>query len=300
MIISHEIARMAMAGVQILTNGELFVSYEGKIPSDFESALKIVQKHPQEFKNLTLQVMNEMQYFPIVFGKLVKTRLNQKGYLASQLIESVFDLERKVEQRLERIIPNVIGISTITSEHQNTASDKNLGYKTDEIARNLLAEILLLDFLVYAGFVSIERPYSQSLPHVDILAIKEHKKYAIEVARKKEFSQWETLEFGSLEDCESSANLQKMRSLLSSVLKKKDKQFFRIINAGTIDNNVIRVVAVKTSDYGFAECASEAEKIIQNILSVTENFSRVDCVWFIPNVSIEQGKWICRSKACHR
>lgn len=297
MKITHEIARKALAGAQILTNGELFASYEGKIPSDFLSALKIVQRHPQEFKNLTLHVMNEMQYFPVVLGKLVKTRLRQQGYLASPLIESVFDLERKVEQRLERIIPNVLGINTITSEHLNTANNKTSGRDTDEIARNLLAEILLLDFLVCTGFEAIERPYSQSLPHVDILAEKEQKEYVIEVTRKKEFSQWETLEFGSLEDCKHSANLQKMRSLLSSILKKKDEQFFRIINAGTIDDNAIRVVAVKTSDYGFAECASEAEKIIQNILSAPENFIHIDCVWFVPNVSIEQSKWICRSKA---
>jgi len=70
-----------------------------------------------------------------------------------------------------------------------------------------------------------------------------------------------------------------------------------MMNAGTIDNNVIRVVAVKTSDYGFAECASEAEKVIRNILSVPEKFSYIDCVWFIPNVSKEQSKWICRSTA---
>jgi len=226
MTISPEIARKAIAAAQILTNGELFASYEGKIPSDFQSALKIVQNHPQEFKSLILQVMNEMQYFPVVFGKLVKIRLHQQGYLASPLIDAVFDIERTIEQRLKRIIPNVIGIDTITSEHLNTGKGKNLGQKTDETARNLLAEILLLDFLVMAGFHTIERPYSQTLAHVDILAQKEKEMYAIEVIRKEEFSHWETLEFGDLEDCESSANLQKMRSLLSSVFKKKDDQFF--------------------------------------------------------------------------
>jgi len=294
MNISSEIARKAIAGAQILNNGELFASYEGKIPSDCDSAIRNVQNNPHEFKQLVLQTMNEMQYFPAVFGRLVKKRLHQQGYLASPLIESVFDFERTIEKRLERIIPNVFGIETITSEHVNISKNKNQGYETDEIARNLLAEILLLDYLIQAGFYAIERPYSQSLPHVDIIAEKEQQIYAIEVTRKKEFSDWETLDFSNLENCESLANLDKIRSLLSSILKKKNDQFLRILNAGTIAHNAIRVVAIKTSDYGFSECASEVESIIQNILSALNEWKYIDCVWFVPNTSLEQSKWVYR------
>jgi hypothetical protein len=294
MQISPEVARKAIAGAQILTNGELFASYEGKIPSDYDSAIRIVQNNPHEFKQLVLQIMNEMQYFPSFFGKLVKTRLHQQGYLASPLIDSVFDFERTIEKRLERIVANVFGIETIASEHVNVSNNKNQGYKTDEIARNLLAEILVLDFLGQAGFYAIERPYSQSLPHVDIIAKREQQIYAIEVTRKKEFSDWETLEFSDLEDCESPDNLEKMRSLLSGVLKKKNDQFYRVLMAGTIANNAIRVVGIKTSDYGFSECASEVDAIIQNMLSALNEWEYIDCVWFVPNTSLEQSKWVYR------
>jgi hypothetical protein len=294
MIISPEIARRALMGAQILTKGELFASYEGKIPDECAYAIKVVQKNPSAFKQLALQTMNEMQYFPLIFGKLVKTRLSQQGFLASPLIESVFNAEKPVEKRLERITLSVSGIESITSEHNNLSRAKDKGVETDEIARNLLAEILLLDFLVQSGFSKITRPYSQSQPHVDVIAEKEQQAYAFEVTRKKEFSNWETLEFGNLENCESPANLEKMYSLLSSVLKKKNDQFLRVLNAGTISDNTIRVVSIKTSDYGFSECANEAAVIIQEILSIPDNWVYIDCVWLVPNISLEQSKWVCR------
>lgn len=226
MTLTIAIAKKAMMGVQILTNGELFASYEGSVPDECISAIKMVQDHPDDFKYLVLQTMNEMQHFSRIFGKLVKNRLNQQGFLASPLIQAVFDYDRAVEKRLERISSRVRSIDSIISEHINIKKDKDKGSETDDIAKNLLAEILLLDFLVQAGFSEIERPYSQNQPHVDIVAKKDQQIYAIEVTRKKEFSSWETLEFGNLENCESPANLEKMRSLLSSAIKKKNDQFF--------------------------------------------------------------------------
>lgn len=294
MTLTIAIAKKAMMGAQILTNGELFASYEGSVPDECVSAIKMVQDHPDDFKYLVLQTMNEMQHFSRIFGKLVKNRLNQQGFLASPLIQSVFDYDRAVEKRLERISSRTRNIDSIISEHINVKKEKDKGSETDDIAKNLLAEILLLDFLVQAGFSEIERPYSQNQPHVDIVAKKDQQIYAIEVTRKKEFSSWETLEFGNLENCESPVNLEKMRSLLSSAIKKKNHQFFRVLSAGTISNNAIRVVAIKTSDYGFSECANEAEAIVQEILSVQGKWAYVDCVWLIPNISLEQSKWVCR------
>lgn len=294
MKITFEVAQKAIMGAQILTDGELFASYEGRIPDECVSAIKSVQDDMSGFRQLVLETMKQMPYFSTVFGKLVNIRLNQEGFLSSPLLFAVFDPERPVDKRLRRIGENVLGIESIVSEHLNISKDKDKGKVTDEIARNLLAEILLLDFLVEAGFSEITRPYSKNQPHVDVIAVKEQQVYAIEVTRKKEFSDWETLEFGNLEDCKNPTNLQKMRSLLSSVFKKKNDQFFRALSAGAITSNAIKVVAVKTSDYGFSECANEAEAIIRAIFSLPDNWIYIDCVWLVPNVSLEQSKWVCR------
>lgn len=276
-------------GAQIMSNGELFASYSGHVPEEYLLAIKSVEDNPSGFKQLVLDNLKTIPLFARYFGRLVKTRLNQSGYLSSPLVAAVFDANRPVEKRLGRITDTgIVGLESLSKEYRHTSKE------IDKIARDLLAEILVLDFLVALGFTDIERPFSRSQAHVDILTSKSGQVYAIEVTRKQEINNWETIEFGSLEDCTHSNNLNKIQSVLQNALRKKNNQFSRAIAAETIRSEVRKVVAIKTSDYGFAECSEQAEKILKPLLTNTEHFRYIDCVWLIPNVEPKQSKWICR------
>jgi len=184
-------------------------------------------------------------------------------------------------------------LESLKKEYRHVSKAPDKGYETDKVARDLLSEILVLDFLVQLGFSDVERPFSKSESHVDVVANKNGWLYSIEVTRKKEINDWETLQFGNLEDCHNKNNLDRMHRILRRALRKKNDQFSRAITAGTIKLKTIKVVGIKTSDYGFAECVGQAEEIIRSLLAVGA-YSFIDCVWLIPNVEPHDSRWVCR------
>ena len=83
--------------------------------------------------------------------------------------------------------------------------------------------------------------------------------------------------------------------MLRACLGKKNWQFARAIAVGTVDVEARKVVAIKTSDYGFAECSEQAETILRNLLVISQDeFEHIDCVWLLPNVESRDSKWICK------
>lgn len=286
-MITKDIARKAIMGSQIITSGELLASYDGRIPVECRDALNVVLEQWAEFKQLVLDTLQEMPLFSRYFGQFVISRLNQQDSLSSPLIDVVFDEDRPIEKRLERIVAaNVKGLDSIVKEYRRTSKD------LDKTSRDLLAEILVLDFLVRLGFSNIERPFSDEDAHVDVLAAKNGRLYAIEITRKQQVDNWKPIEFGNLEDCDHQDNLKKIRSVLWNALRKKNYQFFRAVVAGTIASNTLKVVAIKTSDYGFVECVTQAEEILENLIT-DEKLKHIDCVWLIPNVNPTDSRWIC-------
>ena len=294
-VITDAVACKAIMGAQIMSKGELFASYNGRVPDDNLSALKIVQGAPSEFKCLVLSKLDTIPFFSKYFGNLLKIRLNQEGYLSSSFIGVVFDNPNLVEERLRNITKSgVVGLEFIKKEYRHVSKSPSKGDETDKVVRDLLAEILVLDFLVQLGFIDIERPFSQSQPHIDVLAKRDGQIYAIETTRKQEINDWKTLKFGNLEDCDHKDNLEKIQLVLWRTLWKKNDQFSRAVASETVSARATKVVAIKTSDYGFAECAEQAEEILKRLLANTDKLKYVDCVWLLPNIEPDQSKWLCR------
>src|SRR5574337_754336 len=80
-------------------------------------------------------------------------------------------------------------------------------------------------------------------------------------------------------------------------LEDKDEQFCRALDAHTISDLSVKVIAIKTSDYGFAECIEQATKITQELLSEKDRWQHIDCVWFLPNVDVSQSRWVYKQAA---
>jgi len=160
---------------------------------------------------------------------------------------------------------------------------------------DLLAEILVLDFLVQLTFSGVCKvPEQGNKAHIDIVAQKDGKCYAIEVTRKKDIKGWKSLAYGRLEDCDAPTNQDKIRNLLWKALSSKEDQFSRSLDASTVDCSMTRVVAIKTSDFGFAECIDQAEWIAHELLARPNEWRHVDCIWLVPNVDVKQSRWVCR------
>ncbi|RME57171.1 hypothetical protein D6779_09225 [Candidatus Parcubacteria bacterium] len=286
-------ARKAIMGAQILADGELLASYNGRAPDECLVALKLVQGNPDEFIQLVFDELSKSHLFSEYFGPLVKIRLRQQGYLASPLIGVLFDEPNPIEARLQRIRENgVSGLEYLKREYRHVSKSPDKGDETDKVARDLLAEILVIDFLVQLNFSNITRPFSKDQPHIDVLAMKDEQYYAIEITRKQEVDNWKTIEFGNLEDCSHQDNLDKIRSVLRNALWKKNGQFSRAVAAGTIISNSLKVVAIKTSDYGFAECIDQAKNILEDLI-LDPKLEYIDCVWVIPNIDPTSSEWLC-------
>lgn len=163
--------------------------------------------------------------------------------------------------------------------------------------RNLLAEVLVLDFLVKSGFVNIAKISRKDKPHIDISAEKDGRIYAIDATRKQEITNWEAEPGTNLEDCASQKNQLKIRRLIMQALEDKDEQLCRAINARTIFDSSVKFVAIKTSDYGFAECIEQAAKVAQELLSENDRWRFTDCIWLLPNVDVSQSRWIYKHGA---
>jgi len=225
----------------------------------------------------------------------VSSRLDQTEVLASPLILSIINNEyQQIEERLNRI-RNIPGVEALKKYRASKKS--NMGSNTDDKARGLFAEILVLDFLMELNFTGIQKlPESTSGAHIEFIACRDQKKYAIEVTRKQEIEGWE-IDTNNMEDCAHPSNQDKIRGLLKKALVSKNNHFLRAITSDTIDSSSIKVLAIKSSDYGFAECIDQAEKIAGELLSERGNWECVESIWLIPSVHVCQSRWVFKSLA---
>jgi hypothetical protein len=293
--ITNETVRQAALGASIINNRELFVSHDGKVPQECVDAAKLIQADYEQFRQLVWKRLEQLPLTKKYFGKLVRARLKQKGILASPIISVIFDDYQTLEQRLNNV-KSVSGIESLKNEYRGS-EDFLQGGITDAVMRNLLAEITVLDFLIKLGFVNIRKISRKDKPHIDIAAEREGQGHAIDATRKQEVSDWEVEPSTNLEDCKSHKNQLEIRRLIMQTLEDKNKQFCRALHAHTISDSVVKVVAIKTSDYGFAECIEQATRIAQELLSEKDRWQHIDCVWLLPNVDVSQSRWVYKQGA---
>lgn len=296
--ITPEIVRLAIWGTALQSNPRLRRP-SGSTMQKCMKAIEIIQENREEFDALLWQRLAGMPLTKYMFGPLIRRRLNQNDVLNSPIVSVVFDEHQGLESRLSNLF--LPGVQELRKEYRGSNNPEQ-GDITDQQARNMLAEILVLDFLVKLGFSNVRKVVSSNdKAHIDISAEHTGRHYAIEVTRKQEITDWETLampwEGDHLEDCDNPDNHKKIRNLLIKALKDKEKQFSHAISDGTISGSVIKVVAIKPSDYGFAECIDQATRIAGELLSEAENWPHVDCIWLVPNVEITESRWLCSQPA---
>jgi len=288
-----ETVRKAIMGATISNSGELYASY-GEIPQQCIDAACIICDNYAEFEKILQERLSSLPMIHHFFGRLIRNRLQQKGILGSPIIRAIFDDGQSLEQRLSRI-QSVPGVDGLRREYRGS-NHPDLGYLTDEAIVDFIAEVLVLDFLARLGFSEISKVLeTSSRAHLDIMAEWSGKCYAVEVARKREVHGWQMLPYGNLEDCDAPSNQNRIRKALLHILASKENQFSRAVEVGTIDSTVVKVVAIRTSDYGFAECISQAERIGRELLAETGNWEHIDCIWLIPNTSVKESRWLCKS-----
>lgn len=289
-VITIDIVRKAIHGAAIANNGELFAQHDGKIPSEFIRCAKIIQDNYEQFQQLVWKRLENLQYTKKYFGKLIRARLKQKGILVSPIISVIFDDFQTLEKRLNNV-SSISGMELLRNEYRGS-KDSLHGDITDAIMRNMLAEVHVLDFLIQSGFVNIRKISRKDKAHIDIFAEKDGLSYAIDVTRKQEVTYWKIKSETNLEDCNSRENQLKIRHLIKQELANKDEQFRRSLDANTISDLTVKVVAVKTSDYGFAECIEQVSRITEELLSEEGQWQYLDAVWLLPNVDVKQSRWV--------
>lgn len=293
--VSEETVRKAILKAAIVNNRDLFVSYNGKVPQECIDAAKVIQDNYEQFRQLVWKRLETLPLIKKHFGNLIRARLKQKGILASPIISVLFDDYQTLEQRL-RNIQSISGIESFRSEYRGS-NFLLQGSITDSVMHNLLAEILALDFLIKLGFSNIRKISRKDKSHVDIAADKDGRTFALDVTRKHEVSNWEIESATNLEDCKNHQNQLEIRRIIIQALDDKDEQFCRALHAHTISDSAVKVVAIKTSDYGFSNCIEEAAVITEEILSEMNRWQYIDCVWLLPNLDVSQSYWVYKKTA---
>jgi hypothetical protein len=291
--VTEELVRKAILGAAIVNSRELFASYGGRVPQECIDAARVIQSNHEEFRHLVWKSLESLPFTKRVFGRLIRARLGQRGILASPIITVIFDDYQTLEQRLSNI-QSVPGVESWRAEYRGSNAFSQ-GDTTDALIRNLLAEVLALDFLLKLQFTNVQKLSFKGKAHIDILAERDGGSFAIDATRKQEVAQWESEVSTGLEDCNSDRNQMEIRRLLVRTLNDKDEQFHRALVAETVSASAVKVVAVKTSDYGFSHCIEEAGFIAHDLLSAREMWPIIDCIWLLPNVDVAQSKWVCRS-----
>jgi hypothetical protein len=228
-ILTKEIVIQAIRWASIQNNPELlWETYAGKMPQECIAAIKAIQNHDEQFRQLIRERLEKLPLTKEYFGSLIEARLKQKGILESPIFSQIFSdpRESELEQRLNNI-QVVSGVESLRTEYPGSNNPKPLkGNDTDLAMYSLLAEITTLDFLISLGFVNIHKVIAPQtgIAHVDISAERDGQNYCIEVIRKPENNGWKInsdmgLETG-LEDCQSYKNQKKI--WLSGICRDSD------------------------------------------------------------------------------
>lgn len=294
--ISKEIVQKAIRRATMPNGTELSTEFEKREFLECIEAEKFVMDNKDQLEDLLSSCLQEFPMTEKYFGNLIKARLKQDEILTSPIISMIFLNECQIlEQRLNDI-QTIKGIELLGREYAGD-NEKSKGKNTDETIRNLNAEILTLDFLIKEKFINISKVSikDKSKHQIDIIAEKDQKSYAIEVTRKREIVDWEIDDATNLEDCRNLRNCVKICYHIIQALNDKNKQFRDAITDGTIQSSHIKVLALKTSDYGFSECIEQAKIIASELLSFRQRWENIDGIWLIPN-TIEKSHWIYRKR----
>lgn len=291
--ITTEVVRKAVMGADIRNNPVMLVeTYNNEVPAECLSAIEVLRNN---HAGLMEWLQNRLLAYPLInefFGRLIEVRLTQRGILRCPIFRALCDDERNLELRLERT-RLVAGVEEIKNEyHASSQPDE-----TDKNILNLWAEILILDFMLQLGFSDIRRVLKQKAAHLDIMGLYGGKQCAIEVTRKQEVADWQTVPYGNLEDCGSLENHLKICQSLLRTLKNKNDQLARALSAATVSPSAVKVLAIKTSDFGFSQCADEVAKFARMLLIELKSWNNFDCIWFVPNSEASESRWICKDES---
>ena len=260
-------------------------------PENLENNINKVYEQMNKFKNKVKRKLDEFPNIKKFFGKIILVRIKQNDLLTSNILSILFDDENRLEKRLSRIV-DIPGVEELTKEYK-PATGVDKGELNEYIARELLAEILILNFILDQGFINISKlPLSGSMSRIDINAEKNGINYVFEVTHKKNMKTLPTLAFGNLEDCNRPESEKIIKKLIESTLKDKNNQLRKVFDYNA-RSDLIKVVVIKGSDYSFNECIRKAEGITKELLN-TNKYDFIDVVWLIPNLDIASSKWIVK------
>lgn len=292
-IITTEVVRQALRYVDLENNPVMLHEIEhGHMPEECADAVEKIKGNRSAFEQWVQDTLDGLPRIKEFFGNLIELRLkpDQSGVLHCPIFGAICDNERILENRLERVKKDVSGVESLMAEYGGQRDSAQI----DAAIVDMAAEILVLDFMIQLSFSDIRKVPQQEQAHIDIEAQYKGKPYAIEVTRRREVKEWETLPYGGLEDCDNVTNQLKICRLLSRIVYRKDDQFGRALEAGTFDRSATKVVAIKTSDFGFVQCLKQAQRIASELLTQIGAPSHVDCVWQVPDVEILESRWVCK------
>lgn len=193
--VTIEVARKAIMGAHIASNGELYASYGG-IPQECQDALRIVFHNQEQFRELVCDRLSALPLMEKYFGSHIRARLAQTGFLASPILSAVFDDEHRLERRLQNV-QGTLAFDVIFQE---------IGEITDpaELDRRLLdawAEIRVIDQLIRDGFVHLRKVETPA----DLLGRYGSQEYAVQVTRISREPEFPDLPTGDLQQIYDSA-----------------------------------------------------------------------------------------------
>jgi len=292
-LITTEIVRQAIGYVHLKNDPVMLHEIEGgHIPDECTEAIERINSNRAAFEQWVQDTLDGLPRIKEFFGNLIESRLKQDGVLQCPIFGAICYNDGILENRLERIKKHVSGVESLIAEYGSQHDSAQI----DAAIVDMTAEILVLDFMIQLGFSDIRKVPQQRRAHIDIQAQYNGKPYAIEVTRGREVKEWETLPYGGLEDCDNVTNQLKICRLLSRIAYRKDDQFERALKAGACARSATKVVAIKTSDFGFAQCVERAQKIASELLTQIGAPANVDCVWLVPNVQVAESRWACKNR----
>jgi hypothetical protein len=187
--VTVEVVHKAIMGAHIANNGELYASYYG-IPQECQDALDIISDNYTKFEKLLRDRLATLPLIEKFFGRLIRARSEQGGFLSSPLASAVFDDQQRLEHRLKNV-QNTVAFQTMFQEIGNVTDP-------DELDRRVLdawAEIRTIDQLLRERFIDISKVRTPA----DLVARYMSQLYAIQVTRISREPRFPDLPTGNLQ-----------------------------------------------------------------------------------------------------